>query len=131
MNPTRRTLRLFTTVLMLVTSLAHAQEATDEELPASQFLFENVRVFDGVSDGLSSPTSVLVENNLNEPPLLRSNVGRFRREQCDLVRLTHLRRDGPSRPLLRRKSSFGGELTLSKVRLGRRETDSCVVRLKI
>lgn len=64
MNPTRRTLRLFTTVLMLVTSLAHAQEATDEELPASQFLFENVRVFDGVSDGLSSPTSVLVENNL-------------------------------------------------------------------
>ncbi|MEO2237321.1 MAG: amidohydrolase family protein, partial [Candidatus Poseidoniia archaeon] len=27
-------------------------------------LFENVRVFDGTTDGLSSPTSVLVENNL-------------------------------------------------------------------
>ena len=37
---------------------------TAEAPPPPQVLFENVRVFDGTTDRLSSPTSVLVENNL-------------------------------------------------------------------
>ncbi len=39
---------------------AQAQDST----PAKQTLFENVRVFDGVSDALSGPTNVLVEDNV-------------------------------------------------------------------
>ena len=48
-----------TALLLILPTLSLAQE----EAP-TQVLFENVRVFDGKSDELSKPTSVLVENNL-------------------------------------------------------------------
>ena len=51
-----------TCILLAILTLMGAPSAQAEE--PSQVLFENVRVFDGTSDRLSSPTSVLVENNL-------------------------------------------------------------------
>ncbi len=52
---------LLATLLLVLAPIASAQEA---EVPPPQILFENVRVFDGTSDELTKPTSVLVENNL-------------------------------------------------------------------
>jgi len=51
-------------LLLILVPLAVAQDATEKEPPPPQVLFENVRVFDGTSDRLSPPTSVLIENNL-------------------------------------------------------------------
>jgi len=47
-------------VLALCGVSAHAQD----DAPASRILFENVRVFDGISDTLTESTNVLVEDNL-------------------------------------------------------------------
>jgi len=53
-----------TCILLAILTLMGAPSAQAEEEAPSQVLFENVRVFDGTSDSLTSPTSVLVENNL-------------------------------------------------------------------
>ena len=52
---------LFLSALVGIAADVVAQES---EPPPPQVRFENVRVFDGTSDSLTSPTSVLVENNL-------------------------------------------------------------------
>ena len=44
--------------------LASAASAPAQEAPAPEILFRNVRVFDGRSDRLSAPTSVLVRGNV-------------------------------------------------------------------
>lgn len=51
---------LFSALLLVIGQPASSQESG----AASQVLFQNVRVFDGVSDSLSEPTNVLVEDNM-------------------------------------------------------------------
>lgn len=54
---------IFNSILtsIFLTSVA---SAFAQSIPQTSTLFENVRVFDGVSEKLSSPTNVLIENNL-------------------------------------------------------------------
>ncbi len=58
----KRSIHLLAAVLLLgLAPFASAQEAAE---PPSQILFENVRVFDGTSEKLTTKTKVLVEGNL-------------------------------------------------------------------
>lgn len=57
-------LRAVASAVAMVLAVGAAPATAQEEVAPSQVLFENVRVFDGTSDRLSSPTSVLVEGNL-------------------------------------------------------------------
>ena len=56
--------RLGLTLLPALLLLLGLPSLAQDSGPANQVLFENVRVFDGVSDTLSEPTNVLVEDNL-------------------------------------------------------------------
>lgn len=56
--------RLLVVGLALAASAAQGQQPETEEKPAAGVLFENVRIFDGVTDELSSPSNVLVVGNI-------------------------------------------------------------------
>ena len=62
-------------LLLIVGALVLPTAIVAQEEAPNQVLFENVRVFDGTTDGLTPPTSVLVENNLIKAIGSRASVG--------------------------------------------------------